>query len=82
MEILYCLIGIAFGFTSVFFYVLGLSHGRKVEKGLRVKLEPIRAVINAVEDIRTDKEEKEKAEKATASIMQLLNYNGERKVKK
>lgn len=72
-------VGLAFGITSVFFYVLGLSHGRKVEKGLQVKLEPVKAVVNAVESVKTEQKDKAETKKQQEQVMQILNYNGERR---
>jgi hypothetical protein len=78
MEILYCIIGIAFGITSVFFYVLGLSHGRKVEKGLQVKLEPVKSIVHTIEDIKEEREDKEKSKETNDMLKKLLYYNGGR----
>jgi len=73
------IVGILFGTTSVFFYVLGLGHGRKVKDGSHVRLEPLKAIIdipNKIKEIKEDKIAIEKSKENAELLRKMLNYNG------
>lgn len=73
------LVGTLFGFSGIGFYVLGLSHGRKVRDDKIVKLEPIKAVakvFDGIEELNQEKIEKEAAKVFNSKIKSMFEYNG------
>jgi hypothetical protein len=75
------LLGLVISFLSVSFYVLGLSHGKQVESGATVKLEPLKAITVPMNGSAKAKEDKKQEDDFTKQVNEILFYNGERKIK-
>lgn len=82
-------LGLVIAFLSVFCYVLGVTHGRKVQTGCEVKLEPLKAMSRPLKEHRKHKEEekeriekKAKTDEFTKQINELFAYDGRKKVAK
>lgn len=82
MEILIgIMLGLFITLIGVFFYCLGISHGRAVKDGATVKLEPVKAITRKMKQVAKEKETEKKQDEFTLQINELFNYNG-RKVAK
>jgi hypothetical protein len=72
------LLGVLIGFIAVSFYVLGLTHGRKVKEGSTVRLDPLKSIVDVVtlKETRQDKVRKEEAKEFNDKVKQMWEYNG------
>lgn len=81
-TLLTILFGVAFPVGCVFFYTLGLTHGISAKKGVAVKLKPLKAVADAVNDVKEANEKREQTKeelKRAEQIRQMMAWNGDKK---
>jgi hypothetical protein len=82
MEILIGIsLGLVIAFLSVYFYALGISHGKMVKDGRTVKLEPLKAIVKPIKERAKEKELKNEEDIFAKQVNEILFYNGERKAK-
>ena len=83
MEIILgMLVGVIFGFSSVFFYLMGIRHQKGIKNGSTVKLEPLKAITEPLKAKKEAKEQEERNAKFSNQVNELFAYDGRKKVVK
>lgn len=82
MEILIGLfIGIVFFIATISAYILGIKHKKQIDQGVIPKINPVKVIMDNVEQYRAEKKQEE-SEEELADIMSYTKESALKAIKK